>query len=397
MKTMTTSRRTLVALLLAALLLTGLTFPTGDATHARQATTLRVGYLGAPNSDAANGARLAIDQMNSLGGFPAPDGSTYLLELITLAEAPTADSLATSATALTAQNVVAVLGPDSDAVMTPDNIAALVNTGLPVFTGATGDTLTDDDAANVLLRLRAPESVYTNALASVLIDDLGLTSIALVHTDAASTQALLTFVQALDARGISAAAKVQLTEASGLLQETQNLVDLNPEAIVLWGPHEDAASMLSVLRKRGWQGTFAYRHADEAARAGVLSAALADGVIGVTSWSYAYPGETSRVFLDDYIKAFGEVPGPLAAAAYDALWYLRASIRSVGTDSAALRSDLALGVPLTLVGGELRPADYGNGDLIHIAMVYRLGFGGGPTVIAHFRDDTRLAIEGISG
>lgn len=395
MKMNAISRTMLPILLLITLVVSALAAPAAGTVSARQSTTLLIGYLGAPESDTANGARLAIDQINSLGAFTAADGVAYTLELVTLAETPTAETFASGVTALAAQNVVALLGPDNNAILTPENVNLLISTGLPVLTGVTTDGLTDSDPSDVLLRTRAPEEVYTNALASVMIDDLGLTSIALVHTSTESTQSLLTYLSAMDERGISAAAKVQLSEASGLLAETQTLVDLNPEAIVMWGPYEDAASMLSVLRKRGWQGTFAYRWADEAARAGVLDSAISNGVLGVTSWSYAYPGRSARVFLDDYVKAFGAVPGPLAAAAYDTMWYLRLAIMAGGTNATAVRSEIISGAPLALVGGELYPATYANGDLLHVAMVYALGPGGGPTVIAQFSDNTRLAIENV--
>ncbi len=386
-----TGRRVIPILLALVLALAGLGLPA--AAQAQQAGVLRIGYLGAPGTAAANGAQLAIDQINSAGGFAAADGQTYQLDLVTLADTPTAESLPSAVAALAAQNVVAMLGPDDGAALTPDNIALLGNTGIPVLTGATDDTLTDDDAANVLFRLRAPEHIYSRALAAVMIEDRGLTSIALVHTDAASTPALLAFMQAMEERGISADAKIQLAEATGLLAETQNLVDRNPEAIVMWGPGEDAATMLSVLRKRGWQGTFAHRHAVEASQTGALPNDLAEGVLGVTSWSYAYPGTATQIFLDDYVTTFGEVPGALSAAAYDAVWYLRSIMRSAGIAPEEIRAGLESGPALALVGGELRPADLGTGDLLDTAIVYELGPGGGPVVLARFNGDARLPVE----
>lgn len=382
----------MTAWMAAALLLAGLASPVSPAA-ARQGTLLRVGYLGLPETDAAMGAQLAIDEINSLGGIAAPDGTTYTLELATLATAPTEATLPDAVTAFASQGVVAILGPDDNALLSEPGLAALENAGMPVLAGATNDTLTGEDRIDTLFRIRAPESVYSSALAAVMIEDLGLTSIALVHTDAASTPALLTFLQAMNGYEITPAAKVQLSESSRLLEETQALVDLNPEAVVMWGPHEDAATMLSVLRKRGWTGTFAYRDAQDAARAGAFEPGQADGVLGVTSWSYGYPGQTARVFLDDYISTFGAIPGPLSAASYDAMWYLRAAIQSAGVADDALTETLLAGAPLALVGGELHAAQLGTGELINVAMVYELGPDGGPTVLARFAGEERLAVE----
>jgi ABC-type branched-subunit amino acid transport system substrate-binding protein len=381
-------------LLLILALIAALAVPTAAAAPAAQtATILRIGYLGSNTSQTAQGAQLAIDQINSGGGFQAADGVTYQFDLTTLTNPPTVDSLAGSINAMIAQGVIAILGPDTNDLLTQDNVQALIATGVPVLTGATIDALTDSDTADVLFRLRAPERVYSFALASYLIGDLGLSSIVLVQTNVESTEALLDFDTTLSASGIRAAGKVQLASAVGLEDQGNAVLGLNPEAVVMWGPPEDAALLLNLLRGGGWHGVFAYRQAEEAAQAKILPDELADGVIGVTSWSFAYPGQAARIFLNDYLLAFGRVPGPLSAAAYDALWYLRATIIDAGPTPSAVRAALLNGPARDLVEGTLDPSAFGNGDLIRMAMVYRVGPGGGPTVVAQFNDSQRVAIQ----
>lgn len=381
-------------LLLILLLLAGLIIPGVSAAPLRQtAGILRIGYLGPPESDMAQGAQLAIDQINTAGGFTGADGSTYQLELVTLTRPTTADSLATDLADLTGQNVIALLGPDDNVPLTADTLPLLINTSLPVLTGATADLLTDDDAADVLFRVRAPQRTYSHALATYMTTDLGLSSIVLVQTTVDATEALLDFESVLGSSGITVAGKLQMANAVGLEAQAQGILGLNPEAVVLWGPAEDAVLLLSILRESGWQGVFAYPDADEANRAGVFTPPLVEGVIGVSAWSYAYPGANARTFLEEYLVSFGTIPGPLAAAAYDAIWYLRATIISVGIDAEAIRASMVNGPPRNLVAGTLRPADFGNGDLIRMAMVYTIGSGGGPTVVAVFNNNQRNAIE----
>ena len=362
-----------------------------------QANVLRIGYLGVAGSDLAKGAQLAIDQINGAGGFQVAERGTVQLELIALAQPPTRESIAADATALAAQGVVALLGPDDSSALTAETMQALTGVGVPVLTSATLDALTRDDDSNYLLRLVAPERLYSEALAAYLLDQLGLTSFALLQTTIESTEALLAFEAALSLRGVSPGARVQLADSSGLLSESRALLDLNPEAIVMWGAPKDAANLLSLLRKGGWNGQFAYRHAEEAARAGVLSDALADGVVGATNWSYAHPGRTTRIFLEDYLLAYGQVPGPLAAPGYDAIWALRAALIAGGAAPDALASALLSAGPRSLVGGTLRPADFGDGDMIRAVMVYTLGPGGGPTVVARFDDGLPVAVEETGG
>jgi ABC-type branched-subunit amino acid transport system substrate-binding protein len=381
-------------LILILVLIAALAVPTAAAAPAAQtATVLPIGYLGTNTSPTAQGAQLAIDQINSAGGFQGSDGVTYKFDLTTLANPPTADSLAGSIAAMTAQGVVAILGPDTNALMTQDIIQTLIGTGVPVLTGATIDALTDTDTVDVLFRLRAPERVYSFALASYLLGDLGLSSFVLVQTNVESTEALLDFESSLSGAGVRAAGKVQLANEVGLEDQGNAVLGLNPEAVVMWGAPEDAALLLNLLRDGGWEGVFVYRQAEEAAQAKILPDALGDGVIGVTSWSFAYPGQAARIFLNDYLLAFGQVPGPLSAAAYDALWYLRATIIDSGPTPSAIRAALMNGPARELVQGTLDPAGFGNGDLTRMAMVYQLKAGGGPTVVALFDDSQRLPIE----
>ncbi len=380
--------------LLAVLVVLALTITvTPRALDVRaQGDILRIGYLGPAETETANGARLAIDQINSLGGVTAANGTVYHLELVTLVDAPTAASMADAVGELVAQNAVAVLGPDTNAQITPESIQALADAGLPVLTPATGDALTDVDTSNYIFRTRAPERVYSYAIATYLTEDLGLTTIAVVQTEVEFTEAMLNFENVLANRGIPLIDKIQLPPGSDLIEESQRLLNQNPAAIVMWGGFQDAARLLRQLRDNGWAGVFAYRTADEAARAGILPDDLADGVLGMNAWSYAEPTRASQIFLRDYVVAFGEVPGPRAVAAYDAIWYLRTALINEGATPAAIQAGLIGGGPQTLVQGVLHPLEFGNGDLVRVGVVYQLGPHGGPSVVARFDDTSRLEV-----
>src|SRR5690606_1514617 len=116
------------------------------APNTQDATVLRVGLLGAPMGDVGNGARLAIDQINGAGGFAGQDGTTYRFELITLPDAATEGSLGSDVSKLLErEGLVAILGPDDDEVLSPDNIDTLTETELPILTAVTLARLTEDD------------------------------------------------------------------------------------------------------------------------------------------------------------------------------------------------------------------------------------------------------------
>jgi ABC-type branched-subunit amino acid transport system substrate-binding protein/uncharacterized protein YgiM (DUF1202 family) len=384
-----------VGLILAGLLIGSLAIPlVGAAPAAQTAGVIRLGYLGMAGSDTANGAQLAINEINAIGGITAPDGTTHQLELVTLSSDPTLDTFASALNELTAQDVSVLLGPDSNDLITPDTIQMLVDTRLPTLTPATGDSLTDVDTTNYIFRTRAPEHVYSYAIATYLTEDLGFRSIAVVQTQVEYTEALTGFETALNNVGVTVSDRIQLPGGDALLEQVDRLVNLSPQAIVMWGTYRDATALAQALRDRGWSGEFVYRFADEAARAGVLPDKLAEETFGMNSWIYSEQTDATRIFLREYVINFGEVPGPLAVAAYDGVWFLRGVVRNKGVDPAAIRLGLLENGPQTLVQGVLHPLDFGNGDLSRNAVVYQLGKHGGPVAVARFDDTSRLGTGG---
>ena len=125
-------RGALLTLPVIALLIVLSTIPLAGAAPAAQGGTLRIGYLGTSGTETANGAQLAIDQINAIGGITAPDGGIYTLELVTLDVMPTVDTISADANTLVGDGVAAILGPDDNAQITPDTISALAATRLEV-------------------------------------------------------------------------------------------------------------------------------------------------------------------------------------------------------------------------------------------------------------------------
>ena len=117
-----------------------------------------------------------------------------------------------------------------------------------------------------------------------------MSSFVLVQTNVESTEALLDFESTLSGAGIRAAGKVQLASAEGLEDQGKRRARSEPGSGRDVALPEDAGLLLDLLRGSDWNGVFAYRQAEEGAQAKVLPDGLADGVIGVTSSSYACPG-----------------------------------------------------------------------------------------------------------
>ncbi len=378
-----------LALVIAALVV-GLVAPaTLAAPAAQEGDVLNIGYLGMAGSASANGAQLAIEQINAIGGVTALDGTRYTLNLLTMPLPLTPENLSTSIDDFVRLGASVILGPDSNDVITAENFAAMRASTVPILSSATLDRLTNDDLADIIFRTRAPERAYSYALAETISTDLGLNSIVLVQTDVASTEALLSFEAQM---GVRPALKVQMPDGSDIPNQVQRIIGVLPQAVVMWGPVEDAAALLRGLRQAGWTGVFAYRNADQLVQSALLTDDETSGMLGANSWSYATPNDATRIFLRDYAITFGQVPNAHAAAAYDAVWFLRGVVQRWGSAPADIQAGLIGGAPQTLVQGTLHPLDYGNGDLARLTVVYRVRPFGGQEVIALFDDITRLAL-----
>lgn len=375
---------TIIALVVAAL-------PNSRRPMAQTAVTLRIGFIEGMGATGDRGARLAVDQINRTGGMMGPDGTRYRFEIIYPQGSPTsADLLPIAIDNLRVQNAVAIIGPTRNDLISVDNIEALARAGIPILTLSTLDTLTDIDVTNNIMRVRAGERYYSEALADVLLTDRGLTRIALIQTNVESTEALLLFEQAMSVAGVAPILRIQRLDNSTLAQDTAEILQNSPEAVVIWGPAEDAAAVLQNLRAANYQGVFAYRNALDAFSAGLFSPRLANGVIGVGSWVFSQPTDISRTFLVDYVSAFNRIPTDTEAAAYDAVWILRRQIELSGPTMPALYEGLLQTSPIFTVQGRLEPLSYGNGDFARHVTVYTLTENGGPRLLARYANAVRL-------
>ncbi|PJF28555.1 MAG: hypothetical protein CUN52_12855, partial [Phototrophicales bacterium] len=156
--------------------------------NAQTTPIFRIGVLGDERSELANGARLAIKQLNALGGVRGADGTFFQLELVVAPiEAPRGD-MNTAIETLATARVIAVLGPETNEQVL-GALPLLQSLNVPILTPATGDTVIASDQTGLLFRMRSAERWQGNALADVLINEIRLNQITTVQLDRNSTGA----------------------------------------------------------------------------------------------------------------------------------------------------------------------------------------------------------------
>ncbi len=351
-----------------------------------QAQTLpafTIGILGEPRSSLADGARLAVEQVNNAGGVRGADGTLFRLNLAV--QPLSADTASAAIVALDQANVVAVIGP-TDNALAADNLTALQSLNVPVLIPVTGDTLLASDTTGRVFRVRAAEVWQGRALADYLITGMGLSRIGTVQLDMASTAGVVGFTTAASALQVDTSPVLLLESDDTTLTLVQDILLANPQALVIYGPSPAAAELYTSLRASGWQGLVAYPGAASSTFSFTVPFEQLSGVLGVMTWPFSAADSASVDFLTEYVRAYGIVPDELAAAGYDAVRLIATGIQLPGP----LASNIGAYENILGVQGVFQPARLGRGDTISDVAVVELGPFGAPQVLARYRSGQRL-------
>jgi branched-chain amino acid transport system substrate-binding protein len=374
-----------LAVVLAGLMIAALVgWPALAALPRQAAQTFNVGIIGPFSSPAAQGVFLALEQANANETLFLPGNRPFKLDFRVI-EARTPEEVGSAISRLKQENVVAIIGPDNDTLATGAQ-AALAGARLPVFVGATGNSV---KVGGNVFRAQAVDSVQMGALAAVLTDDLKQTNIAVFEGNNAVKGAVEQFVRALAGRGINPTTVVLRVPNSPITESVKVLLDSKPEVVAAFSDAADVADLYRALRAGGYNGILATPEADNRAFIGAVAPPLRTGVYGVSGWSYTLDTPESVAFTRAYVNLFGKVPNGQSAAAYDATNVLIAAMQAVGTDPEALRARIANSSKAVGVQGPLS-ATPANGELSVNAAVVVSGRFGAAQIVARFSGDQRL-------
>lgn len=370
---------------LAAVITLLLSLPTTRAQDT-DIPTFRIGVLAEERSPLADGARLAVRQINDAGGVVGADESTFQLELLIV---PPEDDLLEAIAVLDEEEVVAVIGPaSSDDIL--DNLPTLALLDAPILTPASDDTLLIEDRSELVFRVSAAHVTLSQALVDYLVNEFQLTDIAVAQLDVASTAEAISFVSALSAAGVEPATSIVL-ESSDLLEvAAAELVEANPAVIAAFGTAELAAALYNEVRDSGWDGIFVYNGAFDPAFNALVEDAV--GILAALPWTYTMLTERTAAFVNGYIRTYGEIPEPNAAAGFDAVTLIAAGLALPGE----LQDNLLNLSNVEGVQGVLKPQAVPSYDTSPNAVITRVGEFGAPDVLARFVDGVLLPAADVT-
>jgi ABC-type branched-subunit amino acid transport system substrate-binding protein len=354
-----------------------------------QSPVFRVGVLDSDDGRISNGARLAVQEINAAGGVRGADGTLFQLELI-IQPASSTTTIADAVNQLNQSNVIAILGPEaSNDVL--NNLQTLQSLSIPIITPATGDTILASDTTGRIFRARAAEVIQGRALANYLITDLQIQSIAAVQLDVDINTAasLIGFSTAASALGRAPQPVLQAQSNESFPQIVNQVIQTNSEIVVAYGAPDSASEFYNSLRTGGWEGFFAYNQANDPVFHNGISAEELSGIISTTTWPYTATDASSTTFRNNFVGLYGELPGDVEAASYDAIYLLAQATGMPGELLLNLKQlDNVNGIQ-----GLLTPAQLSQGETSENVAVTRLTEFGGMEILARFRGNTRVDID----
>src|SRR5260221_2312163 len=219
---------------------------------------LNIGVIGAFDSPTAEGVALAVQRISRLGPLTTPDGKAYTLAVVT-ADATTPQEVFDALTKLKQSNVVAIFGPDDDA-LAQASLAALTGAGVPVFTGATANAI---PGGNLLFRTRAADNWRMDALADYMLTDLKKTKFAIYQGSASVSPQVAELVAVLTRRGMPPAPPVIQTPTGKVSDSATVILGTKPNAVIALGDSVQVAELYRLLRGSGYTDTYATTRTDD--------------------------------------------------------------------------------------------------------------------------------------
>jgi ABC-type branched-subunit amino acid transport system substrate-binding protein len=356
--------------------------PATDTVRFAQIAALS-GPASALGTGMRDGIAAAFAEANAAGGV---NGLTLVLESLDDAYEPD-QSVAQLEAVLAGGGHLALIGP----VGTPTSQAMVpmaAEVGLPVIGPFTGAGFLRDPALNNVFNLRASYAAETEAWMAHLVDELGMTNIAILYQDDGFGRAGLDGVTAaLERRGMAVVAEgTYVRNTTAVRGALLDIRAAEPEAVVMVGAYGPVAEFVRLSRQLEFAPTFVNI---SFVGSGALAAELGpDGAGVIVSQVVPLPWDTSVPVVVEYQAALaahvpGAVPDFVSLEGYLVGRLAIAALQAAG-ESPTRESYLAAlqGLSMVEIGGlglQFGPGDNQGSDAVFLT---RITADGGFEVVA---------------
>lgn len=333
--------------------------------------------------EVANGAELAVAELNRRGGLLGEE-----VELVVVDDASLVDLPGQLADLAEVHRVSVVIGPETAGVLTGPR-SPLTRRDVPALlpTAFAGDL---EEASTFVARTVPSATAQAERLGSWLVEERRARTVAVLMVDpvegATAAQALR---DGFDRTGVEVAQLADADAEAGQLgpavaQLRRRAPDV--DAVLLWGPPPATARATLAVRELGWDVQLAVPASAYVAEYRSLARQASEGVVlafpfrqewfgpRLTSWMLAYHGRHGISALPDLDTLVIDLP-VAAVAAYDAVMLAGGAVEAA---TSRVPAEVAAALATTTTDGILRSYDLADREAyrpedLHVARFHRFG------------------------
>ena len=312
--------RRIVAVLVAFVVFTGAAFAAGSG----EAGTIKIGVAGAHSGDLAsyglptvNAVELVVEQVNADGGI---DGR--MIELVVEDDQCAPEVATNTASKLVGDEVVAVIGHicsgatrSALGIYTPEEMIA-------ISPSATNPSLTQSGEFPTFFRTIAPDDAQGQLQARFVAEELGLSSVAILHDGGDYGKGLADFAQiALESEypDIEIALYEGVTVGAVDYSAIVNRVAASgAEGVIFGGYHPEASKLVGQMRTQGIGIPFISGDGVKDESFIEVAGEAAEGVYATGPMDTA-GNPVAEAARQAHVDTYGEEPGPFFMNAYSAI------------------------------------------------------------------------------
>jgi len=310
----------------------------------RTESAIVIGVVGARTGDnaalgekQANGAKLAVEEINANGGVR---GTELVLALEDSQGLP-AQAVACLDKLIYRENVLAVIG-DCQSSPTLAMLPVIAKAEIPLLAHGTSLSITQQNNPWVY-RTRANDVVKFSSLVGFLVDEMNFSKIAVFHDSAdygiGGADAI---IGGLAERSMEVVANESWTPGDkDFSSQLINIRNTKPDVVIFIGPMVDMGLAMKQARQIGIEAQFAGGAGIESETTVGAAAGAAEGLIFAAGFISSNPDSKVQSFVSSFEEHFGYKPDDFAATGYDSIYLLAAAIEEAGTDPADIRDALA--------------------------------------------------------
>lgn len=321
--------------LVGVLAAVGVSLVIGGALFAEDAEPIEFGIVcelsgsGANNGAMwRNGILLAFNEINNAGGILGRPIEYFLVDT----ESRPPVSVAAMQYAVT-KEPFAVFGTIYSS-STIANMDTLEDAGIIQFVGSASTSIYEQGNYNVFATSPINRNVFP-WMVRWMVEDVGVSSVVMVYTnDEMGSDGRDILMEAAEENGVEFEGIAIQTAQADFAGEIARIQNMGVDTIFLYGHEEENARFMIQLRTLGIDLQVVGYSPLLSSLALSLGGEAMEGVMGASTWSYAYP--PIKDFADTYQLLYGEIPSHDAMKGYVAVYTLKTAIEQVGAFDADL-------------------------------------------------------------